>query len=238
MPINTKQTPTLTPTSYTKVQHQWMHTQHLWTMLILCLCTFGVLSIVGADLESYQRCRSLALSTVASFSRIFELSFSLAFSCILEFTLSHRSSCRVVVWSFCRIVVLSHYRPSRRSVALSFSRSVLSWHCHLLYLLHIQSSPAVQQVSPIHCCFISRSYPRHSHPRHLPASSLSLSSLSSQILSILSDSRTLSVLSDSDSQRSFRFSNSRPLVSCIILSYCRDPSSRIVVLPCLCIPGI
>src|SRR6202022_4150871 len=80
--------------------------QHLWTMLILRLHKFGMLSIVGADLESYTYYQRSFF--VLPFSRSPVLSHS---------RFSHRS----VTWSFCRMVVLSH----GRSVAWSFCRIVV-----------------------------------------------------------------------------------------------------------------
>src|ERR1700737_3263153 len=59
-----QQTSTPANINTSKHQHQRMSKhQHLWT--ILRLCTFGMSSIVGADLESYtycQRCHILVLS--------------------------------------------------------------------------------------------------------------------------------------------------------------------------------
>jgi hypothetical protein len=74
-----------------------------------------------------------------------------------------------------RILVLPNFSSSRILVLLSFSRplvvpsssrilgfSLMSSscslsHCHSPYQIHIQPSPAVQQVFSIHCCFNSRS---------------------------------------------------------------------------------
>jgi hypothetical protein len=80
------------------------------------------------------------------------------------------SSCRSVVLSFSGIVVLSHFRSLCRSVAAVFScivvpRVALLHWCHSCsrhgdtspYQLHIQPSPTLQQVFPIHSCFNSRS---------------------------------------------------------------------------------
>ena len=84
-------------------------------MLILCLHKFGMLSIVGADLESYtyyQRCRIVVLSQC-----------SLAFSNSRSLPLPFPFSCRSVAWSFCHIVVCRFVVLSEHSFGFSaFSR--------------------------------------------------------------------------------------------------------------------
>src|ERR1700738_2523208 len=158
-------------------------------MLILSLRTFGMSSIVEADLESYtyyQRCRIVVLS-----------------------------HSRSLVLPFCRTPVPHIVLWHGRSVALSSSQSILSDSQSSLGFL--DSCPLALPSSRIVVLLHSRS------------SHCSMALWFSR--SILSDSQCS--LRFSNSQRSLRFSDSRPLALWFLTSF-----SRIVVLPCLCILGV
>jgi hypothetical protein len=131
----------------------------------------GILCEILAILAVARDCRcrkgfSLSEGWILVLSNSRPLGFSsscsvaaFSFSQILEF-----SSSRPLVISSSRHLVLSSSRTPVPRVVLShsrilatFSRILVLSHCRPPYLLHIQVSPAVQQVFPIHCCFNSRS---------------------------------------------------------------------------------
>jgi hypothetical protein len=125
-------------------------------MLILCLCTFGMSSIVGADLDYYtyyQRCRIVILSHFRSSCRSLALSSScISVPCVV---LSHgRPLALLFLESFPR-VVLSHCRPLPLSTLASFSHILALSFSHILALSSSRT--------PVPCAVLSQ-WSGHSRP--------------------------------------------------------------------------